>query len=96
MNFRLPDNHYDDPTARGADDYIVSEPEVESALKSLMESLASGIVDELMDAVEDGDLWSGLENVRTFSEAGVMTMNPGVVLTFMDGVEFQLQVLRSR
>lgn len=34
--------------------------------------------------------------VSTFRDAGVLTTNDGLVLTFADGSEFQLTIVRSR
>ena len=39
---------------------------------------------------------AGIEGVATFEEAGVLTMNRGLVVTMDDGAEFQLTVVRSR
>lgn len=35
-------------------------------------------------------------DVRTFEEAGVLTMNKGLVVRLPDGSEFQLTIVRSR
>lgn len=41
-------------------------------------------------------LTSELASVRSFSDAGVMSTNDGLVVTFEDGSEFQITVVRSR
>ena len=46
---------------------------------------------------EDGEpIISGLESAVTFEEAGIMTMNKGVVFRMTDGTEFQVTVVQSR
>ncbi len=38
----------------------------------------------------------GVREVATFEDAGVMTMNRGLVVTMDDGAEFQITIVRSR
>ena len=38
----------------------------------------------------------GIRHVETFRDAGVLTMNAGLVITLDDGSEFQVAVVRSR
>ena len=38
---------------------------------------------------------SGVEMVRTFEEAGILTDDKGLVLRMKDGSEFQITVVRS-
>ncbi len=38
----------------------------------------------------------GVSRVETFEEAGILTRNRGLVVTFDDGSEFQLTIVRSR
>lgn len=57
---------------------------------------------ELVDALaallscEDDDLLEQIADGHTFADAGVLTMNAGLVLRLADGSEFQLTVVRSR
>lgn len=45
----------------------------------------------------DTDDWEATVNrVETFSDAGVLTTNRGLVVAFADGSEFQLTIARSR
>jgi hypothetical protein len=57
------------------------------------------ILQELIDGREvfpqDAELLEG-GRVDTFSQQGLMTSNPGLVITLRDGSEFQLQIVRSR
>jgi hypothetical protein len=54
----------------------------------------------LIDLIElDDQPWSDdgdKPRVRSYAEAGVMTMNAGLVLRAPDGQEFQITVVRSR
>ena len=58
----------------------------ESIQDALMETLYYG---------ESSEIW---ENARmqTYSDAGVMTYNKGLVITMPDGTEFQLTIVQSR
>lgn len=38
----------------------------------------------------------GIARVETFAEAGVLTMNAGLVVTIDDGSQFQITIVRSR
>ena len=38
----------------------------------------------------------GVEGVATFEDAGIMTMNRGLVVTMDDGAEYQITIVRSR
>ena len=60
------------------------------------------VIKELLDTYADcgadalGELALDGANVGTFAEAGVMTMNEGLVITLADGSEFQVTVVQSR
>lgn len=53
------------------------------------------VAELVRDAFENQDGFS-LRSVRSFEDAAVMTTNQGVVVTFADGTEFQVTVVRSR
>lgn len=62
---------------------------------------AHELVDAMMDALSGSTLEAemteaAVEKVRTFSDAGLLTRDAGIVLTLDDGSEFQLTVVRSR
>ena len=61
---------------------------------------AEAIADFLIELIElDDQPWSDdgdKPRVRTFEDAGVLTMNAGLVLRAPDGQEFQISVVRSR
>ena len=51
------------------------------------------------DEGEPVDVPDGIEElnaIRTYTEAGVMTSNPGLVLFLDDGSEFQVTIVQSR
>lgn len=37
-----------------------------------------------------------LRSIRTYSDAGILTRDAGLVVHFADGTEFQLTIVRSR
>jgi hypothetical protein len=39
---------------------------------------------------------STISEVATFNDRGIMTTNKGIVLSFADGSEFQITIVRSR
>lgn len=53
---------------------------------------------ELLEAAlySSDELGGEVEDTRSYSDAGLMTMNEGLVVRLLDGSEFQLQVVRSR
>lgn len=51
--------------------------------------------EQLTVPAEDGQEIQ-VSRVRGFAEAGLMTRDNGLVLTFSDGSEFQLTIVRSR
>jgi hypothetical protein len=61
---------------------------------------AQTIADYLIYLIqEDEEPWSDdgdKPTVRSFEEAGVLTMNAGLVLRTPDGQEYQISVARSR
>jgi hypothetical protein len=54
-----------------------------------------GVLFDDLDVNESFDP-DGIANVTTFEEAGVLTMNAGLVVTLDDGSEYQITVVRSR
>ena len=59
-------------------------------VENMSNLLADEATSEHFDVREAWDI-----EVRTFEEAGLMTANHGLVLSFPNGDEFQLQVLQS-
>jgi hypothetical protein len=59
------------------------------------EDLAYALVAVLDDVDPDSEL-AEIQSVVTFRDAGVMSSNDGLVVSLVDGSEFQLQIVRSR
>jgi hypothetical protein len=72
----------------------VDEREMETALNDLFaELILEADCDEYPEDLPDE--LRGVEMVRTFDEAGILTYNKGLVLRMKDGSEFQITVVRS-
>lgn len=72
----------------------MDEREMETALNDLFaELILEADCDEYPEDLPEE--LSGLEMVRTFEEAGILTYNKGLVLRMKDGSEFQITVVRS-
>jgi hypothetical protein len=62
----------------------------------------SAVVEILRNALEDETVENEVgeefevRTVRSFEEAGVLTMNAGIVIRLVNGQEFQLTVVQSR
>lgn len=39
---------------------------------------------------------NGVREVCSFEDAGILTRNRGIILTFVDGSQYQIEVLQSR
>jgi len=50
----------------------------------------------MLENDEEGYFPGDVRDVESFSQAGLMTGDEGLVLTLADGSEFQLQIVRSR
>ena len=73
----------------------MNDHEFQDALKALLDEIACMDSDDLDQFDLPHDL-GGLENVRTFEEAGVLTQNAGLVIETADGSEWQVTIVRSR
>jgi len=73
----------------------MNDHEFQDALKALLDEIACMDGDDLeqFDLPDDLD---GIEHVRTFVEAGVLTQNAGLVIEMADRSEWQVTVVRSR
>lgn len=65
------------------------------------QEIASAVQELLQEVSEEGNessygMRSNISRVVSFSEAGLMTHDQGLVLTFEDGREYQITVVRSR
>ena len=52
-------------------------------------------VEEMLQSAIDAGRQSGYVQVETFEGVGMMTNDRGLVLTFEDGSEFQVTIVRS-
>jgi hypothetical protein len=58
--------------------------------------IQTALLELLEEASEDSSSdFRELDRVRTFSDAGVMTRDAGLVLRLEDGTEYQLTIVRS-
>ena len=48
------------------------------------------------DEIEPPEDLEGVDSIKTFEEAGVLTMNKGLVLRMKDRREFQVTIVQSR
>ena len=65
----------------------MTEKGFESCLAAILND--EGGVNEILDP-------DGIREVVTFADAGVLTMNAGLVVAMDDGAEFQITIVRSR
>jgi hypothetical protein len=59
------------------------------------EELRDWLAETIFEATY-GDVETDILRVRSFQEAGLLTSDEGLVLSFREGPEFQLTILRSR
>ena len=65
--------------------------------KEMQDALIGLIEDEAMsDYFTTGEGSCDVRDIETFKDAGVLTLNAGIVLRLMDGSEFQITIVRSR
>jgi hypothetical protein len=68
----------------------------EQGFANCLQAILDGAIDGAASAVNEAFDPDGIQGVATYRDAGVMTMNNGLVVTMDDGTEFQLTVVRSR
>jgi hypothetical protein len=70
---------------------------VEAALRALLVGDVADMDEALIEAWGGDDLEPNvyLESAVTFADAGVLSSDPGLVLRFGNGDEFQLTLVRS-
>jgi len=73
----------------------MNDHEFQDALKTLLDEIACMDADDL-DQFDLPDDLGGIDHVRTFDEAGVLTQNAGLVIEMADRSEWQVTVVRSR
>lgn len=60
------------------------------------EEFRDWLAETIFEATYAPDLEADVLRVRSFQEAGLLTGNEGLVLSFREGPEFQLTIVRSR
>jgi hypothetical protein len=53
-------------------------------------------LESVLDIASDEEEIKAIQGIRTFEEAMVLTNNKGLVITMVDGTEFQVSVIRSK
>ncbi len=69
--------------------------------QTLQDALNALIADVMLciqtgDEIEPPEELKGVDSIRTFEEAGVLTMNKGLVIRLKDRREFQITIVQSR
>lgn len=72
----------------------MNEQTMQDALNALIADVMLCI--ETGDDVEPPEEMETIDSVQTFEEAGVLTMNKGLVLRMKDRREFQVTIVQSR
>jgi len=73
----------------------MNDHEFQDTLRRLLNEIACMEADDLDQSGLPQDL-GGIEDVRTFDEADVLTQNAGLVIEMADRTEFQITIIRSR
>jgi hypothetical protein len=68
-------------------------PPLQPRINTVMNK-AQELEEELKELFEG--MVSGIIEVQTFDEAGILTRDRGVVVTLEDGDEYQISIVRSR
>ena len=72
------------------------ESDYEDETQFTEETLQDGLRELITEGYDSYEIcWENLR-VQTYSEAGVMTYNKGLVITLPDGSEYQLTIVQSR
>jgi len=75
----------------------MTEQEVQDGLRTFLEEYSWSDADDRFGAEEIGDLLGFYpEGIRTYDDAGILTMNKGLVIEMPDGSEFQITIVKSR
>ena len=72
----------------------MNEQTMQDALNALIADVMLCI--DTGDEIEPPGELEGIESVQTFGEAGVLTMNKGLVIRMKDRREFQVTIVQSR
>ena len=72
----------------------MNEQTMQDALNALIADVMLCI--DTGDDIEPPEELEGVDSIQTFEEAGVLTMNKGLVLRMKDRREFQVTIVQSR
>ena len=72
----------------------MNEQTMQDALNALIADVMLCI--DTGDDIEPPEELAGVDSIQTFDEAGVLTMNKGLVLRMKDRREFQVTIVQSR
>jgi len=72
----------------------MNEQTMQDALNALIADVMLCI--DTGDDIEPPEELEGVDSIQTFEEAGVLTMNKGLVLRMKDHREFQVTIVQSR
>jgi hypothetical protein len=72
----------------------MNEQTMQDALNALIAAVMLCI--NTGDEIEPPEELEGVDSIQTFEEAGVLTMNKGLVLRMKDHREFQVTIVQSR
>ena len=85
------------PCCEPPGEWAITEDEVQGLLTEVFNHMAEvGSADEMDLSNEATNITDGIESVATFEEAGLLTANKGVVVTFGDESEFQITIVKRR
>jgi hypothetical protein len=75
----------------------MNERELQGTLRDILEALKFARVGDPDDEIaEFAERTQRIRNLCTFSDAGVLTINKGLVIETDDGGEYQITVARSK
>ncbi|HKQ49709.1 MAG TPA: hypothetical protein VJZ71_16670 [Phycisphaerae bacterium] len=70
--------------------------DLQDQLRDLLDDVLRGRDDADDPANDLADHVEGLRRIATYEEVGMMTTDPGLVITTDDGQEFQVTIVQSR
>ena len=72
----------------------MNEQTMQDALNALIADMMLCI--DTGDEIEPPEELEGVDSIQTFAEAGVLTMNKGLVLHMKDHSQFQVTIVQSK
>ena len=62
----------------------------------MLDEKLQDVIEEALCDWDDNNTNGQIANIENFKKAGVLTMNKGVVISLVDGSEFQVTIVQSR